>query len=73
MNTEIGKIASMIQDAPKKITNLEKKLGQISKWIGIGVIIVCTIVFCIYYLVNHIGIKEAFFTAIALAVAAVPE
>ncbi len=73
MQTEIGKIASMIQDAPDKKTNLEKKLGQISTWIGIGVSIVCTIVFLVYYFVSHLELKEAFFTAIALAVAAVPE
>lgn len=73
MQTEIGKIANMIQEAPDKITNLEKKLWQISKRIGIGIGSICIVVFFMYYLVSHIEVKEAFFTAIALAVAAVPE
>jgi Ca2+-transporting ATPase len=33
MQTEIGKIAGMIQEAPEKQTNLEKDLDKLSKWI----------------------------------------
>jgi Ca2+-transporting ATPase len=33
MQTEIGKIAGMIQEAPEKQTNLQKDLNKLSKWL----------------------------------------
>jgi P-type Ca2+ transporter type 2C len=45
MQTEIGKIAGMLQDAPEKQTNLQKDLDKLSKWLGAVVIVICAIVF----------------------------
>ena len=73
MNTEIGKIAEMIQNTPDKQTNLQKKLAKLSKRLGVIILVICTILFGAYYFVNHEPIVVAFLTAVALAVAAIPE
>ena len=44
MNTEIGKIATMIQEAGEDPTPLQIKLGQLGKWLGIASLIVCGVV-----------------------------
>ena len=44
MNTEIGKIATMIQEAGEDPTPLQVKLAQLGKWLGIACLIVCGIV-----------------------------
>jgi P-type Ca2+ transporter type 2C len=72
MSTEIGKIASMIQEAHDKYTPLQKKLRELGKYLTIAVVAVAVIVF----LAGLLGGQPAqimFLTAIALAVAAIPE
>jgi P-type Ca2+ transporter type 2C len=73
MQTEIGKIAGMLQDAPEKQTNLQKDLDKLSKWLGAVVIVICAIVFvsAIFFVWNTW--QQAFLVAIALSVAAIPE
>lgn len=73
MQTEIGKIAGMIQEAPDKQTLLQKKLATLSKWLGIIILIICGVIFLAYYFIDHEPIVVAFLTAVALAVAAIPE
>jgi len=72
MNTEIGKIAEMIQEGEKE-TFLQKKLQYLGKWLGIAVIIITIIVFITGILRNEINIIHMLLIAVALAVAAVPE
>ncbi len=76
-NTEIGKIAEMIQTAEEKETPLQSKLRGLGKWIGIAVIIICTIVFVsgIFFSAEKTEkvILDMFIVAVSLAVAAVPE
>ncbi|MHC1590876.1 MAG: cation-translocating P-type ATPase [Candidatus Helarchaeales archaeon] len=45
MNTEIGKIAEMIQTAEEKQTPLQKKLDKLGKMLGLIIILICAIVF----------------------------
>ncbi len=73
MDTEIWKIANMIQQTPNKMTNLQKKLNELSKWLWIWTLIICLIVFLTYWFTKELDILDAFLTSVALAVAAIPE
>ena len=73
MDTEMGKIAWMLQDAPEKTTTLEKKLNNLSKILWIAAVVICIIIFIVYRLVSHLEFQQAFLAAVALAVAAIPE
>lgn len=72
METEVGSIATMLQDIKEEKTPLQKKLSRLSKVIGLITLIIALIVF-----VAGIGRGEDFVTfflvAVALAVAAIPE
>ncbi|MBW2985019.1 calcium-translocating P-type ATPase, SERCA-type, partial [Candidatus Woesearchaeota archaeon] len=72
MTTEIGKIAKLIQEAKPALTPLQKKLKRLGKLLTILVVAISIIVFLVGVLRGH-NIKEMFFAAIALAVAAIPE
>lgn len=73
-NTEIGKIATMISSGKKELTPLQKSLNKIGKIISISVIIIAIIIFAVEMLVPaKPKILESFLTAVALAVAAIPE
>ncbi|MEM5772832.1 MAG: cation-translocating P-type ATPase, partial [Candidatus Aenigmatarchaeota archaeon] len=71
MNTEVGKIAKEIEEAEEE-TPLQKKLDKFGKWLGLLVLVVCFFVFVLGYL-EDLDIVDDFFTAVALAVSAVPE
>lgn len=72
MKTEIGKIATMLEEQEEKLTPLQNKLEQIGKTMGILSIGICVIVFVLQW-INGADILDAFKTAVALAVAAIPE
>lgn len=80
MDTEIGKIASMLDTNENNITPLQKKLNVTGKFISIAVLAVAVVVFLIGVL-SAVGtgsvavdnILDSFMTAVALAVAAIPE
>ncbi|PWJ47240.1 cation-translocating P-type ATPase [Faecalicatena contorta] len=72
METEIGKIASIISAVPKEFTPLQKKLADLGKILSIVSILLCAALFGIAVL-QHRNIMEMLITAISLAVAAVPE
>lgn len=63
----------MIQEAPEKQTKLQEDLDSLSKWLGIIILIICGIIFLVNVLRLDTDMKEAFLTAIALSVAAIPE
>jgi len=102
METEIGKIAQMIQSVEDEETPLQKRLGELGKFLVYVALAICGVVFLVefYQAARHtatdlsIGTLEGFFaalndpkltsaltsagieaflTAVALAVAAVPE
>ena len=72
MENEVGKIASMLMSEKKEVTPLQIKLGQVSKVISIMCIVICIVVFGLEYY-SGLGVLESFKTAVALAVAAIPE
>ncbi len=71
MNTEIGKIATLIQTAEEE-TPLQVKINAFGKWLGLVIVIVAVISGAIGILENY-PITDMFLTSAALAVAAVPE
>ncbi|WBW50501.1 cation-translocating P-type ATPase [Peptoniphilus equinus] len=70
--TEIGRIAKSISATDNEQTPLQKRLANLSKLLGMLVIIICILVLVVGMLRGH-EFVEMFMTAISLAVAAVPE
>ena len=76
MNTEIGKIASMLSEQKEELTPLQHKLNKVGSSIGILCLIVCAVVFVMeMFTVNWDWSKfaDAFKISVSLAVAAIPE
>ena len=72
MNTEVGKIAQIINSTEEGTTPLQEKLNKLGKTLGIVALAICAIIF----IVGMIYGKEPvhmFMTAVSLAVAAIPE
>lgn len=72
MDTEIGKIARMINEAPTETTPLQHRLRELGKFLSIVSLLLCALLFFIAVLQKR-DIMEMLITAISLAVAAVPE
>lgn len=72
MDTEIGKIAGMISQAPEQLTPLQKKLADLGGLLSFVSVFLCAFLFFLAML-QHRNPGEMFLTAISLAVAAVPE
>ncbi len=72
MDTEMGKIASLLQGEGDTQTPLQKKLAQLGKYLGFLAIGVCAIIFAVGFL-NNLEVMDLFMTAISLAVSAIPE
>lgn len=72
MDTEIGKIASLLKETQQEPTLLQKKLEELGKFLGILVIGICSIMFLIS-LIQKRNTFEMLITSITLAVAAIPE
>ncbi len=72
VNTQIGKIAEAIQSYKEEATPLQLKLNELGKWLGLGCIIICLMVFAIGFLRGE-DILEMLLVSISLAVAAIPE
>ncbi len=83
MQTEIGKIASMLQTSKKEATPLQNKLAVVGKMIGMLCLIICAVVFVLEVVGGYVHPEsfesvadiwlESFKEAVALAVAAIPE
>ena len=72
MNTEVGKIAGIINETVETETPLQEKLNRLGKTLGIVALVICAFIF----LVGLIQGKEPihmFMSAVSLAVAAIPE
>jgi Ca2+-transporting ATPase len=72
LKTEIGKITSLVMSIETPETPLQLELKKIGKQIGVGVLGLCVLIFGIGIL-KGIPAMDIFFTAVSLAVAAVPE
>ena len=72
MQTEVGKIADMIQQAVETETPMSKRLSQLGKLLGTAALIICGVIFLVGVLYGN-SVIDMFMTAVSLAVAAIPE
>jgi Ca2+-transporting ATPase len=72
MDTEIGKIAKILEDDNEEMTPLQKRLDELGRILGYLAIGICALIFVIA-LIQKRDLFEMFLTAISLAVAAIPE
>ena len=72
MNTEIGKIASLLKATSEKRTPLQISLDKFGQKLSIIILIFCAILFTLNIIQGE-NIENAFMFAVALAVAAIPE
>ena len=72
MNTEVGKIASMLDNTEETTTPLQEKLNVLGKTLGVAALVICAVIFAIGLLYGKEPI-HMFMTAVSLAVAAIPE
>ena len=70
--TEIGKIAKTVRETLEEKTPYQKKLATFSKFISLGVLVLCSFIF-IEGIVNEVPFMEMFMTTIAIAIATIPE
>ncbi len=73
MNTEMGKIAAMLEETRATGTPLEKSLNKLGKIISAFVLAVTAVIFVFGLFVKNDGILSNFMTSVAIAVAAIPE
>ena len=80
--TEVGKIANLISTAEQKETPLQRKLNDFSKKLGIGVLLLCIVIFAVQAIRIWFGdnqgdtttaLLNALMFSVAIAVAAIPE
>ena len=72
MDTEMGKIANLLDGETETQTPLQRKLADLGKILGIVALAACGIIFVVG-LINEIPPLEIFMTSISLAVSAIPE
>lgn len=72
MDTEIGRIARLIREAPMEATPLQKRLGDLGGALSILAVALCAALFGLAVWQKR-DVGEMLITAISLAVAAVPE
>jgi len=72
MRTELGKIASLLQDGDKFKTPMQKRLADFGKKLAVAALAICTMVFVIG-IIRGEPLLLMFMTSVSLAVAAIPE
>lgn len=72
MDTEMGKIANLLDSEEEGQTPLQQKLAQLGKYLGALALAACAIIFVVG-LASGIPALEIFMTAVSLAVSAIPE
>jgi Ca2+-transporting ATPase len=72
METELGKIATMLQAEEEVKTPLQKRLTVFGKKIAVAILLICAFIFGVGLLRGEAPILM-FLTAVSLAVAAIPE
>lgn len=72
MDTEMGKIANLLDNEDENQTPLQQKLAQLGKYLGIVALAACGIIFVVG-LINNLDPIHIFMTSVSLAVSAIPE
>ena len=72
MQTELGKIATLLDESDGQKTPLQKRLAGFGKWLGLAVLAICLIILVVGVLRGEAPVLM-FLTAVSLAVAGIPE
>ena len=72
MHTELGHIATLIQEVQDDMTPLQKRLDQLGKTLGVAALAIAALIF-VLGLIDGEPLELMFMTAVSIAVAAVPE
>ena len=72
MQTEVGKIADLLQHTEDTETPMSKRLEQLGKVLGLAALSICAVIFIVGILYGN-SVLDMFMTAVSLAVAAIPE
>lgn len=72
MDTQMGKIAGMLEKEEEIETPLQKKLAQLGRYMGVLALLICAVIFLMGW-VGGMPVMEIFMTAVSLAVSAIPE
>ncbi len=72
-DTEFGKIAKVIKDEQKEMTPLQKSIKDVGKVLTYLVLIIAVVTFIMEICITPNSVMDAFLTAVAIAVAAIPE
>jgi Ca2+-transporting ATPase len=77
MQTEMGRIAGMLRDAPTETTPLQRELARVGRILGLTVVAIAVVMIVTIVLVEHVrgfsALVDVLIFGVALAVAAVPE
>ncbi|MEM2006951.1 MAG: cation-translocating P-type ATPase [Sulfolobales archaeon] len=73
MDTELGRIAKAVSEVKEERTPLERELDKFGRRIGVVILIIAGVVFATSIVEGYLDVLESFMTAVALAVAAIPE
>lgn len=73
MDTEIGRIAALMNETKQRKTPLQVSLDKFSAKLATGIIIICALVFVLSIFRSHMSVLDSLMFAVALAVAAIPE
>ena len=73
METELGRIAGMIQEIKRETTPLQKRLERFGKWLVYLCLILVALIFLLGILRGKQSTLDLFLAAVSLAVAAIPE
>ncbi|AMC93609.1 magnesium-transporting ATPase [Erysipelothrix larvae] len=73
MNTEMGKIANLLNTTGKQLTPLQKRLQTLAKYLSLVAIGAGVIIFFVGAVIHGDSVADMLLTAISLSVAAVPE
>lgn len=72
MDTEMGKIANLLNNEEEERTPLQIKLAELGKKLGFFALAICAVIFVIG-IINDVPLIEIFMTSVSLAVSAIPE
>lgn len=73
MNTQLGRIATLMNETQQRKTPLQKNLDDFSGKLAVVIMVICVVVFLLSVFRNGIGVLDSLMFAVALAVAAIPE
>ena len=72
MSTQLGKIATLLDQTEENVTPLQKSLDIFGKRLTLGIVVLCVLIFGIYVYHGN-TVLDSLLLAVALAVAAIPE